>query len=75
MAERDHLGNTRAMILAAKGIIPPVEHDPALKNGDGFTVAMLLVRHGKEVPVGWRHDPIIGDDYNRSIAFYYINKK
>ncbi len=53
------------MLLAQKGVIPPKEwyHDPKLYNTYGNTVAILLLKNGKEVPEEWKYDPLYEIEY------------
>ena len=53
--KRDKDGNTEAMILAYKGIIPSNKyyHDSDLKNNHGKTVCFYLWYNGIEVPEKW----------------------
>jgi len=47
------------MFFAKKGEIPPsvFYHDPKIYDRDGNTVAILLLKKGKEVPKEWKYDP------------------
>ena len=70
----DKNGNTVAMILASKRIIPPPEwlykenYNYPISDYNGKTAAMILAEHGIIPPIKWCRDPKSRNTNNETIA-------
>lgn len=53
-------GMTPAMLIL-NGLPSDMCHDPTLRDIDGMTVAMHLIRANKQVPKEWIHDSSLMD--------------
>ena len=48
------------------------EHDPAISDRYGMTVAMYLAKRGKLIPTQWKHDPTLLDKNKMTVAMYLV---
>ena len=68
---------TVAMQLTYNGIIPPKEwyHNPALKDNNGWTTAMVIANFCRQVPDNhWNHNPNLQDNNGYTVAIILARK-